>query len=103
MKKLSETFEWIIDGSDRWAVLQSTDSDGTQVLLAQRGTIVWTTYATEVGPQETPAGAHGGAMVVHYGSEDIAVSEFYGDLSHYQEHHAATVQAQWTDAEVAAL
>jgi len=101
VEKLSETFDWIIGGADRWAVLDSRDG-GVQVLVAQRGTIVWTTYAVPNGPDER-AGAMGGATVIHLGTEDVAVSEFYGALSHYQEDHAATVRAQWTDAEVAAL
>lgn len=88
-------FDWIISGAARWAVLQGTGrDDGLTLLIAQRGDHVWITDDGRMG---------GIAAISVHSTEEEAVSRFYEALSHFQEDHATTVKAQWTDAEVAAL
>jgi hypothetical protein len=88
-------FDWIISGADRWAVLRGTGGadDGLRLLVAQRGQAVWI----------TDDGTHGTASIATMDTEDEAVSQFYGALSHFQVDHITEVEAQWTDAEVNAL
>lgn len=88
-------FDWIISGADRWAVLSGNGGadDGLRLLIAQRG--------VEVAIID--GGAEARMIVATTETEDEAVSNFYGSLSHFQQDHDLTVEAQWTDAEVNAL